>query len=121
MGQNGFDIERTPEDWLFKAYFDGVLVDVLHRINGVPVDSVLLAGAVVRDVLAISMPVAALVSTLSPRFAGGYQSLMDFNPMVNALRLIGSNDQNFAVVSVLAKAKDDGEEGGEEGATAAAE
>ena len=27
LGQNGFDIERTPEDWLFKAYFDGVLVE----------------------------------------------------------------------------------------------
>src|SRR5215831_9030371 len=41
---------------------------------------------------------ATLVSNLSPRFAGGFQSLMDFNPVVNALRLIGSNDQNFAVV-----------------------
>jgi Domain of unknown function (DUF4394) len=39
------------------------------------------------------------VSTLSPRFAGGVQSLADFNPVANALRLIGSNDQNFAVVN----------------------
>jgi Domain of unknown function (DUF4394)/Carbohydrate binding module (family 6) len=42
---------------------------------------------------------ATLVSTLSPRFAGGVQSLMDFNPVVNALRLIGTNDQNFALVN----------------------
>jgi hypothetical protein len=42
---------------------------------------------------------ATLVSTLSPRFAGGFQSLMDFNPVVNALRLIGTNDQNFALVN----------------------
>src|SRR5215475_1224947 len=42
---------------------------------------------------------ATLVSNLSPRFAGGFQSLMDFNPVVNALRLIGTNDQNFAVVN----------------------
>lgn len=40
-----------------------------------------------------------LVSALNPRFAGGNQSLMDFNPVVNALRLIGSNDQNYAVVN----------------------
>ncbi len=40
-----------------------------------------------------------MVSALSPRFAGGFQSLMDFNPVVNALRLFGSNDQNFAVVN----------------------
>jgi hypothetical protein len=42
---------------------------------------------------------ATLVSALSPRFAGGFQSLMDFNPVVNALRLIGTNDQNFALVN----------------------
>src|SRR5215475_6217513 len=40
-----------------------------------------------------------LVSNLTPRFAGGYQSLLDFNPVLNAIRLIGSNDQNFAVVN----------------------
>lgn len=40
-----------------------------------------------------------LVTTLTPRFAGGFQSLLDFNPVVDAIRIIGSNDQNYAVVS----------------------
>ena len=35
----GFVIERPPEDWLFKARTGDTLVDVLHRINGVPVDA----------------------------------------------------------------------------------
>ncbi len=39
------------------------------------------------------------VSVVSPRFAGGYQSLADFNPVVDALRLIGSSDENYAVVN----------------------
>lgn len=39
------------------------------------------------------------VSVTTPRFAGGFQSLMDFNPVLDALRLIGSNDQNFALVN----------------------
>ncbi len=42
---------------------------------------------------------ATLVSNLTPRFAGGFQSLLDFNPVLDAIRLIGSNDQNFAVVN----------------------
>jgi hypothetical protein len=42
---------------------------------------------------------ATLVSSLTTRFAGGFQSLMDFNPVLDAIRLIGSNDQNFAVVN----------------------
>lgn len=39
------------------------------------------------------------VTTLNTSFAGGFQSLMDFNPVANALRLIGSNDQNFALLN----------------------
>ena len=41
---------------------------------------------------------ATLVSTMTPGFPSGYQSLMDFNPVVNALRLIGSDTLNYAVV-----------------------
>ena len=39
-----------------------------------------------------------MVSNLSPRFNAGYQSLMDFNPVVDAIRLIGSDNSNYAVV-----------------------
>ncbi|MDX2033560.1 MAG: DUF4394 domain-containing protein [Blastocatellia bacterium] len=39
------------------------------------------------------------VSKTTTRFSGGYQSLMDFNPTLNALRLIGANDQNLAMVN----------------------
>jgi hypothetical protein len=46
----------------------------------------------------VSPPVATLVSNLSPRFPSGFQSLMDFNPVVDAIRLIGSNTRNYAVV-----------------------
>jgi hypothetical protein len=40
-----------------------------------------------------------LVSSLTQPFNGGFQALADFNPVVDALRVIGSNDQNFAVVN----------------------
>jgi hypothetical protein len=49
--------------------------------------------------VAPNVGVATLVGALSTRFAGGFQSLMDFNPVLNALRLIGTNDQNFALVN----------------------
>jgi Domain of unknown function (DUF4394) len=41
-----------------------------------------------------------VLANLSPRFAGGLQSLFDFNPVVDAIRIIGSNDQNFAQVNM---------------------
>jgi hypothetical protein len=39
------------------------------------------------------------VSTVNPRFSGGFGALVDFNPVLNALRITGSNDQNIAVVN----------------------
>jgi hypothetical protein len=42
---------------------------------------------------------ATLVSTLATSFPSGYQSLADYNPVVNALRLIGSDTLNYAVVN----------------------
>lgn len=39
------------------------------------------------------------VSTVNPRFSGGFGALVDFNPVLNALRIVGSNDQNIAVVN----------------------
>jgi hypothetical protein len=42
---------------------------------------------------------ATLISAINTRFPPGYQSLMDFNPVVNALRLIGGASSNHAVVN----------------------
>jgi hypothetical protein len=46
----------------------------------------------------VAPPTATLVSALTPRFPSGFQSLMDFNPVVDAIRLIGSDTLNYAVV-----------------------
>jgi len=47
---------------------------------------------------AANLGAATKVSTMTPRFDGGYQSLMDFNPVVDAIRLISSEADNYAVV-----------------------
>jgi hypothetical protein len=46
----------------------------------------------------VAPPTATLVSSLTPRFPAGFQSLMDFNPVVDAIRLIGTDTLNYAVV-----------------------
>lgn len=40
---------------------------------------------------------ASFVSTLSTPFSGGFQSGFDFNPVVDRLRVVGSDDQNFRI------------------------
>lgn len=39
------------------------------------------------------------VSQVNPRFSGGFGALVDFNPVLNALRIGGANDQNIAVLN----------------------
>ena len=39
------------------------------------------------------------VSTMNPRFTGGFSALVDFNPVLNALRVTGASDQNIAVLN----------------------
>lgn len=41
--------------------------------------------------------VASFVSTLSIPFEGGFQSGIDFNPVADRLRVVGSNDQNLRI------------------------
>ncbi|GAY16528.1 hypothetical protein [Mycobacterium sp. shizuoka-1] len=56
LADAGFTVERPPEDWLVKACVgDDFVIDVLHRLNGVPVDAATLENAVRREVLAVSM------------------------------------------------------------------
>jgi len=39
------------------------------------------------------------VSTMATPYTGGFTNVMDFNPVANALRVMGANDQNLAVVN----------------------
>src|ERR1044071_8375618 len=68
-----------------------------------PADNTLYAlndiGQIFRVNTSVSPPTTTLVSTMNPRFTGGYGNVMDFNPQVNALRVTGTNDQNLAVVN----------------------
>ena len=57
LTEAAFSIEQPPQDWLFKPRTGDTVVDVLHRINGVPVESASLDRAEQRDVLAIQVPV----------------------------------------------------------------
>ncbi|MCI0389663.1 MAG: DUF4394 domain-containing protein [Acidobacteria bacterium] len=81
-----------------------VIRDIVDQVIGIdfrPADGMLYAVTDTGGVYRINTATgrATLVSPLTISFAGGAQSLADFNPVANALRLIGSNDQNYGVVN----------------------
>jgi hypothetical protein len=85
----GFEIERPPEDWLFKAFLNGSMVDVLHRLSGVPVDSALLRTADEFEVLGVRMPVLPpthIVITKLQSLSEHYCDFAALLPVVRAVR-----------------------------------
>jgi hypothetical protein len=88
LADAGFTIERPVEDWLFKAYLDGALVDVLHRHNGVRVDASMLDSAEVHDVLAIAMPVLPPMYVVTQKLLSLNEHHCDFQPLLPAVRAV---------------------------------
>jgi hypothetical protein len=88
LADAGLIIERPPEDWLFKARAAGVVVDVLHRINGVPVDACTLDRAEQQDVLAIRMPVLPPTMVLIQQLRSLGEHHCDFAKLLPAVRAV---------------------------------
>jgi len=91
LSKAGFDIRRPPEDWLFKAALsvDGpVLVDVLHRINRVPVTRSLLDGAEVQDVLALAIPVLSPTEVITQKLRALHEHHCDFAKLLPVVRAV---------------------------------
>jgi len=88
LANAGFVIERPPEDWLFKARTGDTLVDILHRINGVPVDADALDHAEQQEVLAISMPVLPPTMVLVQQLRSLGEHHCDFAKLLPAVRAV---------------------------------
>ena len=85
----GFTIERTPEDWLFKACVGSdFVIDVLHRLNGVPVDAGTILSAEELDVLAIRMRVLPPTYVLTEKLNSLNEHHCDFASLVPAVRAV---------------------------------
>lgn len=84
----GFAVERPPEDWLFKARNGETVVDVLHRLNGVRVESSTLDCAEQHDVLAIRMPVLPPTMVLIQQLRSLGEHYCDFAKLLPAVRAV---------------------------------
>jgi hypothetical protein len=88
LSRAGFVVERPVEDWLFKAYLDGALVDILHKVNGETVDAALIDRAEVHDVLAIAMPVLSPTCVLTQKLLSLNEHHCDLEPLLPRLRAV---------------------------------
>jgi hypothetical protein len=89
LAAEGFRVVRPPEDWLFKAFTDDAMVDVLHRLRGVPVERTLLDTAEEQELLGLRVPVLPPTPILVAKLRSLSEHYCDFTtllPSVRALR-----------------------------------
>lgn len=89
LEEAGFRIERTPEDWLFKACVEqDFVIDVLHRLNGVPVEKERILTAEEYDVLAVRMRVLPPTEVLREKLNSLHEHHCDFATLLPAVRAV---------------------------------
>lgn len=89
LREAGFEVVEPAEDWLFKAFRDQAMIDVLFRVCGEPVTAELLGRASLRDVLSVHMPVLPATDVLAAKLLALTEQTCDFSgllPVARALR-----------------------------------
>jgi hypothetical protein len=89
LAEAGLDVRDPPEDWLFKVYSDGAMVDVLFRIASVPVGHDMLERAHEQEVLSVLMPVVDATDLLIGKLSALNEHAADLSkvlPTARALR-----------------------------------
>jgi len=84
----GLELSDPPENWLFKAYHRGALVDVLFRMVGEPVTDEMLASSDVLEVLAVRMPVLSATDILSAKMRVLGEHYCDLTPLLAMARAL---------------------------------
>jgi hypothetical protein len=85
----GLRVEQPPEDWLFKVFTDGTMVDIAHRLNTSPVDGAVLDRAGDLEVLSILMPVLSATDVITSKLNALDEHYCDYAkllPVARALR-----------------------------------
>lgn len=89
LREAGLEVTEPAEDWLFKVYKDGQLIDVIFRMLGEPVPPEMFERADVLEVVAVRMPVLEATDILSTQarvLGEHYCDLARLLPVARALR-----------------------------------
>lgn len=84
----GLEVERPPEDWLFKVRTDGVTVDVLYRAAGKPVTSEVVEAAEEIEVLSVVLPVITGTDLVVQKMSVLDERYCDLSKLLPTLRAL---------------------------------
>jgi hypothetical protein len=88
LAERGLEIADPPEDWLFKVFVEGAMVDVLFRANGEPVDHDYLEAADEMEVESVQMPVLSATALLLAKLNALDERSCDLARVIPAARAV---------------------------------
>jgi hypothetical protein len=88
LAERGLEVVEPPEDWLFKVFVDGAMVDVLFRLRSEPVTRDLLGGADRLEVESVLMPVLDATALVSAKLGALDERACDLGSVLPAARAV---------------------------------
>jgi predicted nucleotidyltransferase len=82
----GFRTEEPPEGWLYKAFADHVMVDLIFAPNGMTIDGEFLARAEVLEVHAVRVPVMSADDVLVAKLLTLREHQVDYDQVLEIAR-----------------------------------
>ncbi|WP_210651132.1 nucleotidyltransferase family protein [Nocardioides sp. SYSU D00065] len=88
LSAQGIEVVHPPEDWLFKAYTDGAMVDLIHRHSGGPATREVVQDADLLEVLSVEMPVLSATEVVVQKMLALDEHYCDFGAMIPVVRAL---------------------------------
>jgi Uncharacterised nucleotidyltransferase len=86
LGDAGMRTERPPEEWLYKGWREGTLIDVIFRPSGLELTDEVLARADMIPVMSVSTPVMAVEDMLVTMLCALDERTLDYAALVAIAR-----------------------------------
>jgi len=98
LAARGLEVVQPPEDWLFKVFVDGAMVDVIHRSGSEPVSRERLAHVDQIEVESVLMPVLSATELMVDKLNALEEHACDLGRVTPAARAV-REQVDWAVVA----------------------
>lgn len=88
LSQAGLTPEHPPEEWLFKAWREDVMIDLIFRPSGVEITDEVLARADTLSVMAVATPVMEVNDMLVTMLMSLDEHRLDYEPLLGIARAL---------------------------------
>ncbi len=88
LSEAGMRPEKPPEEWLFKAWHDGVLIDLIFAPAGLEMTDEVIGRAEPMPVISVETPVMALEDVLATKLCALNEHSLDYSALVGIARAL---------------------------------